>query len=58
MTMLHMYKSWTDAVEHDKMAGFCFHDMSSAFHIVDNELLKGKFSLYESDEHTFMWKQS
>ena len=44
--LIQMYDGWLQAVESDQLAGVCMLDMSSAFDLVDHNLLIQKLALY------------
>ena len=48
--MIQMYDTWVEAVDRGELAGVCMLEMSTAFDVVDPELLLQKLQLYGFDD--------
>ena len=53
-----MYDYWVEQVDQKKIAGACLIDLSSAFNVVDADLLDSKLELYGWDVETRKWIKS
>ena len=53
-----MMDSWIEGVESGQLTGACLLDMSSAFDVVNHELLLKKLACYGFSEHIILWIKS
>ena len=56
--MLQMVDNWIQGIECGQMAGVCMVDLSSAFDIVDHDLLLQKMALYGCSPSVIGWFSS
>ena len=56
--MVQMVDSWIKALYAGQMAGICLLDISSAFDIVNQDILLEKMALYGCQEDVIQWFKS
>ena len=56
--LIQMVDSWTQMVDSGQLAGVCMLDMSSAFDMVQHDILLGKMACYGFKEDLLKWLES
>ena len=53
-----MYDTWVEEVDDGNLVGVMMVDLSSAFDMVDHDILFKKLQLYRFDDMTLSWMKS